>query len=363
MTSTTQTPSDLQPAPSRSLVRRFQIPGSGKASGTRRRWTKKRIIALVLVLALLGAAAVGLYRLFFVQEERQALTGTTTYGSLNEALEGSGTTTPADSVTYDVSGTVLEWYVEEGDDVEAGDLLYVLDSSEAEDQILEYEVDLESLYQQLSELQENIRNQQVTAEFSGRVESVQAEEGDKVQSGTVLANLVDDSAMKATLYFSYAYQDAIYVGMPVTVSIPDQMLTPTGKVTGVQYVDYVTPEGMRCFAVTVEIDNPGSLTQGTTATCWIEGEDGSPVYAVGDAQLDYVHSATITAQASGELTAVNVTDYQRVSAGEQLFYIDASDYETQLETVQKQIDNYESNIADLQEAIATEYSRYADISG
>ena len=110
----------------------------------RKPWSKKRTVLLCLLAAVIGGGA-GVYALFFTEEERVAVTGTTTYGYLNEALEGSGTTTPADSVTYTISGTVLEWYVETGQDVEAGDLLYVLDSSEVEDEQMEYELELTKL--------------------------------------------------------------------------------------------------------------------------------------------------------------------------------------------------------------------------
>ena len=324
---------------------------------------KKKWITLGLLALLAAAAGFGIYRLFFAQEERLAVTGTTTYGALNEAIQGSGTTTPADSVTYEITGKVLEWNVEAGQEVHAGDLLYVLDSSDAEDEMLEYEVDLEDLYEQRAEIQESIANQQVTAPFSGRIEDIQVEAGDDAQTGMTLATLVDDSAMKATLYFSYSYEDEMYVGMPVTLSVPDQMLTLDGTVTDIRYVDYTTTEGMKCFAVTVEAENPGSLTEGVTATCWAQSADGTELYAVSDAQLEFAHSATLTAETSGEVTAVNPVDYQRVSAGETLFVIDASGYETQLETVEKQIDNYEKNIADLQESIDTEYTRYSDIDG
>lgn len=340
-----------------------RLPGPRGTKGPRKPWSKKRIIVTVLAAAVLVSSGVGTYALFFAQEERVAVTGVTTYGALNEAIEGSGTTTPADSVTYEVSGTVLEWYVEAGQEVQEGDLLYVLDSSEAEDEILEYEVNLEDLYEQRSEIQEQIANQVVSAPFAGKIKEIQVESGDDVQNGMTLATLVDDSAMKTTLYFSYTYQDDIYVGMPVTVSVADQMMTLEGTVTEIRYVDYTTTEGMKCFAVTVSVDNPGSLTQGTAVTCWAQGGDGSLLYAAGDGTLDFSRSQVLTAQASGELTAVNVVDYQRVSAGETLFVIDASGYETQLETVEKQIQNYEENIAELQEEIDTEYSRYADISG
>lgn len=335
---------------------REKLPKKGKKPSR-----KQLLLALAAVAAL--AAAFGIYKLFFTTEEKIALTGTTTYGTLDEAIEGSGTTTPADSVTYDINGTVLEWYVSAGDEVQEGDLLYVLDSTDAEDDMLDAEVELEELYEQLSDLQENIAGQTVTAEFSGRVENISAEAGKKVQSGATLCKLIDDSKMKATLYFSYSYQSDIHKGTQLTMSVPDQMLALTGRVSDVQYVDYVTSEGMKCFAVTVEVTNPGSLTEGMTVTCWLEGADGAEIYAATDAALEYADSEIITAGASGELTSVNVVNYQRVSAGQTLFYIDASGYQTQLETVQKQIKSYEEKIEDLQESIDTEYTRYADISG
>ncbi len=355
-----------EPAADKKTRRFWKKPVHGQKTEKRMRprgRLRKRILICVIVAALLTGSASGLYLLFGAEEERVAVTGTLTYGTLNEAIEGSGTTTPADSVTYEISGTVLEWHVEEGQDVKAGDLLYVLDSSDAEDELLEYEVNLDTVYEQVSDLQKSIANQRVTADFSGRIEDVQVEQGDNVQNGAVLATLIDDSTMKATLYFSYAYQDVIRTGMDVTLSVQDQMMTRTGTVTDVQYVDYVTPEGMECFAVTVSVDNPGSFSEGTTVTGWVSGGAAGEIYAAGDAELEYNRAQSITAGASGELTQVNVIDYGRVEAGDLLFTVDASEYETQLETLQKQIDNYEKNIADLQEEIDTEYTRYADISG
>lgn len=329
----------------------------------RRKTRKKKVVILVMILILLAAAAAGVYYLFFTKEEKTSITGTTTYGALNEAIEGSGTTVPVDSVSYSVNGKILEWLVQPGDEVKAGDLLYVLDSSETEDEILEHEMELEDLYEELQELQENIKNQWVTSPFAGRIEKVQAEEGKKVQSGTTLATLVDSSTMEATLYFSYAYEKEIRKGMDAVVSVPDQMLNLTGKVSGIRYVDYVTKEGMRCFAVTIQVENPGALTEGTAVTCWIENAEGVCAYAVDDTTLQYHRTETITADASGELTAVNVVDYQRVAKGETLFAIDTSSYEAQIETLEKQIHSYEEKIETLRETIATEFTRYADISG
>lgn len=323
----------------------------------------KKWIIIGIIVAGLAVGGYFVWKNYFTEDERVAVTGATTSGALYEAIEGSGTTSPVDSISYDVMGTVLEWYAEPGATVKEGDLLYVLDSSSVEDQILDYELQLEDLYDDLADINENVSNQNVTAEFAGRMENVTAKEGDNVQNGRQLAKLVDDSVMKGTLYFSYIYQDKISVGMDVDVSVPDQMLDLPGKVAGIKYVDYVTTEGMKCFAVTISVENPGSLTEGTTVSAWMTAPDGSEIYPVTDTKLEYNQYKDVVAKASGSLKSVKVCDYERVKKGQLLFTIDASSYEAQIENVNKQIKNFEEKIEDLRESIDTEYSRYADISG
>ena len=66
---------------------RDKLPKRGKKP------TRKRVL-LALGAAAALAAAFGICKLFFTEEEKVALTGTTTYGTLDEAIEGSGTTPP-----------------------------------------------------------------------------------------------------------------------------------------------------------------------------------------------------------------------------------------------------------------------------
>ena len=102
-----------------------------------RRRTVRRGAALLLVLALAAGAALGGKALFFSGEEQTPLTEQTTYGSLSTTLSGTGTTMPADSVTYTTASEteITGVYVSAGDTVEVGDLLYTQDDSELDDQI------------------------------------------------------------------------------------------------------------------------------------------------------------------------------------------------------------------------------------
>lgn len=336
----------------------------------RRKPGPRRIAALAVAAGLLCGAGFGVKALFFSEEERVALTGTTTYGSLSTTIEGTGTTTPADSYTVTAASSeakITAVYVSAGDTVAVGDLLYTQDDSELDDTIDEYQSQIDDLNdqidtynQQLSDLRETMSKLTITAPFAGRVTQLDAEAGDEVQKGTKLALLVDDSRMTLTEYFSYAYEDQIYVGMPAGVSISSLMSTFEGTVTKVEKVERLTAEGTRCFAVTITLDNPGALTEGMTGAAWVTAGSGEKLYPAVEGALEYQSSKTISAQASGELTDVRVVDYQKVSAGEVLAVIDDSDYREQVTSAEKKITQAQERIASYQERIADTEEKRSD---
>ncbi len=363
------------------LKRRFK-KGDGDKPGKRK---KKKLTKKQIILLSTGAVVlcVGVYFLvdLFTEEELAAVTGEITYGSLSQDISGTGTTTPADSVTYSLPSSeadVTGWYVEAGDTVEEGDLLFEQDDSEVDEiiaeyeyEILEYEIEIDEARENLSEAQEGLAGLTVTAPFSGRVTDITVEAGDSVSNGMTLAYIVDTSAMEITQYFSYIYEAEIYEGMEATVSVPDSALSLTGTVTDINYVSYTTSTGLECFAVTVRVESPpSSLTDEAPAEAWLTGSDGTAIYpAEGGGSLEYANKRTITSDATGTVSAVYVTDYENVSSGAMLFTIDSDSYETQIESLENQIETYESLIEELNEDIADaeesreDYKRYAEISG
>ena len=343
-----------------------------------RRLTVRRGAALLLVLALAVGAALGGKALFFSGEEQTPLTEQTTYGSLSTTLSGTGTTMPADSVTYTTASEaeITGVYVSAGDTVEVGDLLYTQDDSELDDQIEEYqdqiteqENQLDDYQEQLAQLQEEIAALTVTAPFAGRITDVAVDVGDNVAAGTKLATLVDDSQMCLTQYFSYAYEDQVYVGMKAGVSVASLMLNQEGTVTDIQMVDRVTAEGTHCFAVTVTLDNPGAFTEGMTGAGYLVADSGEKLYPSVEGELEYRRSQDLTAEVGGEVTGIGAADYEQVSAGAVLVQLDGADYQKQVESVNKQITQTREKIAQLQEKIAeteekrSDYAVTAELAG
>lgn len=343
-----------------------------------RRLTVRRGAALLLVLALAAGAALGGKALFFSGEEQTPLTEQTTYGSLSTTLSGTGTTMPADSVTYTTASEaeITGVYVSAGDTVEVGELLYTQDDSELDDQIEEYqdqiteqENQLDDYQEQLAQLQEEIAALTVTAPFAGRITDVAVDMGDNMAAGTKLATLVDDSQMCLTQYFSYAYEDQVYVGMKAGVSVASLMLNQEGTVTDIQMVDRVTAEGTHCFAVTVTLDNPGAFTEGMTGAGYLVADSGEKLYPSVDGELEYRRSQDLTAEVGGEVTGIGAVDYEQVSAGAVLVQLDGADYQKQVESVNKQITQTQEKIVQLQEKSAeaeekrSDYAVTAELAG
>lgn len=353
-----------------------QLPPAPARPGKKRR-PKRLILAAVVIIAAVGGA-VGLRQLFFSPAEQTALTERTTYGSLSTTIEGTGTTVPADSVTYTAASDseITGVYVSAGDTVEEGQLLYTQDSTELDEQIETYQDEITELentlsdaQSQLTDLKESIAALSVTTPFAGRVTDVTVEVGDSVNAGTKLATLVDDSQMTLTQYFSYAYEDQVYVGMKAGISVASLMRTFEGAVTEIKKVDRVTTEGTRCFAVTVTVENPGALAAGMSGAGYLEADSGEKLYPAVEGTLEYYASKDIIAETGGELTAVNVSDYESVSKGEQLFSIDGSDLEKQVESVERSITQTQEKITQTQEKITqteeqrADYNVTAEISG
>ena len=354
-------------------VRVTPEPSKPKKKGIR-----KRVIFLGAAVVLAAGGALGIKALFFSQTELTALTERTTYGSLATTIEGTGTTIPADSVSYTTASDseITAVYVAAGDTVEEGDLLYTQDSSELDeeietyqDEITELENTLSDAQDQLADLQESMAALTVTAPFAGRITDVSVDVGDSVNAGTKLAALVDDSKMTLTQYFSYTYENQVYVGMEAGISIASLMKTFEGTVTEVKKVDRVTAEGTRCFAVTVTVENPGALTEGMSGAGYLLADSGEKIYPAVEGTLEYYASKDITAETGGELTAVNVSDYESVSKGKVLFSIDGSDLEKQVESVNRSITKTQDKITQTQEKITqteekrADYNVTAEISG
>ena len=319
---------------------------------------QKRIITLVVVLAVAAAIVTALSKFLSGGEgEAEIMTQPVGYGSITSTVEGSGTAKAKESKAINITtaGTVLDVFVNEGDQVQAGTKLFTIDSPNARTAVDKARQDVEARQKEVDQLIEAGDNLTVRAEFAGKLIEVKdiPEAGEEIGSGTPLATLVDDRTLKLEQYYSYAYESDIYPGQSVTVSIPAVMEQLPGRVAEVNKVSRISPEGSRLFQVMIELTNPGTLGADMAASAVIEA-NGQTIYPYEQGTLKYNRSIDVATKVSGKVEWEHILNYMDVSAGQELMRItgDKNDVELYnareaLKTAEEDLKKAEENLANL----------------
>ena len=321
-----------------------------RAVPKKRKRNRKKMPFIIggIVLLLL---AVLVWRLVAGKEDKPAaevLSDVVKRGSITSVIEGNGIAKPKKSevITVGTSGTVVDVFVTEGQFVAAGTVLYSINSPGADEAVTKAQKDVDGYQKQLKAFYEAKQNLNVKPDFSGKLlDVVKLKVGDKVTSGQVLARVVDDSKMKLTQYYSYAYEKNIYVGQAVNVSVPGVMQQLPGTVAEVNKVERISSEGAKLFAVVITMSNPGSLAEKlpASASIYANGEEISP-YEQG--ALEYNRITDLKAKVEGDVLKTNLQDYMKVTSGQVLVTVDGEDNDNQIFQV-------EQSMKTAQEALTT----------
>ena len=321
-------------------------PAAGKPKKPLDKRKLRTIIALVLVAALLLGGGVALYRFLFSSNDKpgEILSKPAEIGSLQSRVAGSGSAKAKESaaITLTQGGTVQEVFVNAGETVTAGQPLYSIFSQAAQDEVTNAQKRVDSLQKDMADLQEQASNLTLRAPFSGKLTQVQSFEPEQeISAGTTVATLVNDKQLKLSLYFSYAYENSIYKGQSVQVSVPTVMRTFTGRVDEIHKVSFISPEGAVHFEVVIVFDNPGTLTAGMDASAILTASDGSSIYPYENGKTEYYESRELKTKAGGPLASTgNLRNYANVSAGTALLTMASDTIDSQIRAKQEELADF-----------------------
>ena len=276
------------------------------------------------------------------------------YGSITSTVDGSGLTKAKDSetITIATTGTVSEVYVNEGDTVEPGTPLFVIDSDTARTAVDKARQDVLGREKQLNALLKDVAGLNLAAGYPGKLlETVDLNPGDEITKGQKVAVLADDTRLRLTQYYSYAYEGMIHQGQQVDVSVPALMSALPGTVEAVHMVSRITPEGTKLFSADILVENEGALSAEMAASATVS-VDGETVYPYEPGKLEYFRTGDLNSTVNGTVLSSSLVDFLQVSAGQVLVRIDGEDSEAEifsaqqsLEEAQKELETAEKNLA------------------
>ncbi len=349
----------------------------------KRRKLIRRIIALVVAAAIIITSVVLLRKFVFKDETSElgeVMTTAVYRGSIQSMVEGTGNARAKTSaaVTPEAGYNVLELFVQEGDTVTQGQLLYNLDDTAAQeavrtaqDNVRKAQETVSDYNKELAKLQENVANLTITAPHAGKLIDVNSDikAGKDMSVGDAVATVVNDTRLRLHLYYSWAYEGQIRVGQSAQISLPAAMTSVPGTVEQVNYVKRVVPEGSVTFEVVFVLNNPGTLTEGMTASASLTSADGAPIYPYQSGTLEYYETTKLTVKVAGPVEQVKLMNYADVSAGQLLVKLgdkdasaDIAAKQNSLREAQKGVDTAVKSLEEAQKKLEN-YHATAPISG
>ena len=275
---------------------------------------------------------------------------------VSNSLSGTGTLNPANTYTVKslVDGKILTGGFEEGDKVEEGDVLYTIDSSDASTNLEKASI---ALQQAQRSYDKTVDLQYVRAEVDGTVSSLKVAKGDQVTSGQEVAVIRDSSKMLLNLLFPAADAANFSVGQSADVVLDGTFETLKGTVTAVTGTDELSTGNLLVRTVTIRVNNAGGLTTAQAATASVNG-----VSSIASATFAYQAERTLTALASGTVSAINVQEGDAVSKGDILIELTGDDLTESIQSASESLRSAEISMQNQQDNMSN-YTITSPISG
>ena len=337
------------------------------------------IVLIVVLAALLGGFF--LYKKKTSSQKRQGdqsvSTATVKRTDISSELTASSALSPKDTyeVTSLVEGEVIEANFEEGDVVEKGQVLYRIDASSMDSDLSSAETSLQRAKESAQTAQSDyaeetarIAGNTYRSTASGYVKTLYIKEGDKVNNGTKIADLYDDSVMKITVPFLSGEAAEINVGDEAAVILEDTGEQISGTVTVVSSMEETLSGGRLVKNVTVEVSNPGGLTTDTAASVKV---DGFVCSAEGTfaAKTETTLSVEISGNKSLEIENLLIHEGSYVEKNSELFQVTAKtaeeylkEFKDAVESADDNLENAENKLSNTQDSV-DDYTITAPISG
>ena len=338
------------------------------------------VIVLIVVLAVL-LGGFFLYKKKTTSQKRQGdqsvSTATVKRTDITSELTASSALSPKDTyeVTSLVEGEVIEANFEEGDVVEKGQVLYRIDASSMDSDLSSAQTSLQRAKESAQTAQSDyaeetarIAGNTYRSTASGYIKTLYIKEGDKVNNGTKIADLYDDSVMKITVPFLSGEAAEINVGDEAAVTLEDTGEQISGTVTVVSSMEETLSGGRLVKNVTVEVSNPGGLTTDTAASVTV---DGFVCSAEGTfkAKTETTLSVELSGNKSLEIENLLIHEGSYVDKNSDLFQVTAKtaeeylkEFKDAVESADDNLENAENKLDNTQDSV-DDYTITAPISG
>lgn len=279
------------------------------------------------------------------QTEATVYSGIAENGNISSVLPGAGTLTDqtAISLEFPEDVEIIEWYVSNGDTVEAGAKLAQVDKVSVMSAIVAVQEKLTALDEDLKEHENDEISDTITAATDGRVKVIYAKKDTGVVETMYKSGALMLISLDGMMAVSIETDAELAAGDGVKVTLSDDS-TISGKV-----------ESMTDGKAIITVSDKGT-DYGEEVT--VKTTDGEKV---GTGKL-YIHSELKVTGFTGTVSAVKVFKEEEISEGDKLLVLEDTDYTGEYELLLSQRSELEEQIQKLFGLYQDQYI-YAECAG
>ena len=327
-------------------------------------------IKKVIIIVVVGVALFAVFKSSLVQNKffaskaviNQNIT-TTIKGNLKVVVSGSGPIyfTNDSKIYSKIGATVTKVNYKEGDIVKAGDIIYELDDTDAQTSVNSDLNNFKKSQISAGSSDDAINNLSIRAAFTGTVSDIMVNQGDTVSKGGTVFTVTDTTKLKVLLTYNASDISQITLGQTAKVYLTSLMQSVNGSVTYISNQPTATEAGGQLYAVEIQINNPGAVLGGMTASADIKTSKGE-VSSTGEAVLNYIKKQAVTSLTGGTVESISVKQNQKVTSGQVLIKMKNVDITRAKQSSDLQLQN-DKTAMDLKTKKLNDYKIIAPIAG
>ncbi|MDP4118807.1 MAG: HlyD family efflux transporter periplasmic adaptor subunit [Bacillota bacterium] len=323
---------------------------------------KKKKFPIWLILLIVVALLIGVVAWRKVASSKNSgekvNTAPVTYGNITKTIKGEGTLKQDQyQATSLVKGEITACYIEEGDYVKKDQVLYEIDSGDMENSVKRAQNSLKTSKNGYEEALDNIEDLNIKAPIGGVIQKIYVSNGDQVNSGTKIADIIDSGTMKLTINFLQSDAQNMWVGESAAVTLTTSSERLTGTVSKISTGALVNSDGVAVATVEIAVKNPGAIVPGNKATAMVGN------YACTDTgTFEYNESEAVTAKQNGKIRNLKYNTADNVSEGSVIATIENTNLTNGLESARISYENAQLNLDDLNKTL-DDYKIKSTIAG
>lgn len=319
-------------------------------------WFKFIIFLIVIVLI-----AVAFY--FKEDEPISYRTAVVSKGDIESFVEGSGAieASEARKIYSKVASEVLNVFYEEGDFVNSGDVIAILDSSNYTATVNSQKIAIEQANLSINNIKKQISDLNIVANSSGYVSGLTISEGSYVNNTMQICNIYESGSFEVVLPFVYSESSLIPIGSTAKVTLIQNFAELDGVVTKVSEMRKLATASSQVVDVTIKVMTSGYSLTGALA----KGEvivNGNRQVSTSTGTFAAVSSNVVRAKTNGTVKKLNVYDGKFVNAGEVIAVLSNEDLNTSLENANLNLKNLNTQYNSIKDQLDN-YTIKAPISG